>query len=155
MKTSTASALPVRVTRAPLSSQAAEFLAEDFGCFRDGYTDNDINRVLPRWSEALELDLGAVWAFRDGVGFGGDSDMHVFHFNALGNRRGYALPEGLWPFWQGETPNGVRALPDLAQKVWWVRGIWDAACVRGGAKATGRLRVYDGECNYALAARAG
>lgn len=66
-------------------------LSEYAGVFEDGYTDEDIDSVLPRLSDELGLTVVCVWDFVDEYGPGGDSQLCV---DLDGEAR--ELPHGLW-----------------------------------------------------------
>jgi hypothetical protein len=96
--------------------------------FADGWTDDDLDSVLPRLSADLGLRVVCQWDYLDEWGAGGDSDLAI-EIDGVARE----LPAGLWDLLvEGEgsgqidpTPGKVHANVDLARCV-------DHAAARGG-----------------------
>lgn len=60
-----------------MDSRDAEEIGDLRGSMADGYDAERVNRVLGRISEVSGLSVVCVWAYRDAVGVGGDSDFYI------------------------------------------------------------------------------
>ncbi|MFF5097904.1 MULTISPECIES: hypothetical protein [Actinosynnema] len=119
-----------------MDSQDAEEIADLRGSMVDGYDAERVNRVLGRISEVSGLPVVCVWAYRDAVGFGGDSGFYIeidgrLHHCAGELWRWLNTPEDLpdAPTAPGPPSSWVGALSDLHED---------------------RLAHDDGNHNYAL-----
>lgn len=80
---------------------------DDFrGVFADGWTDDDLDHVLPDLSERLGLTVRCVWEYADGLGPAGHSFLVV-----IGETGVFDLPGGLWELLLGEPAAGSLILP--------------------------------------------
>ena len=92
--------------------QAGPFDPEDLadlqGCFRNGYTEFDVEWAFGLLARVTGVNLGVLWGYVDTFGFGGDSD-----YVALVKGLPYEIQEGgedLFAFLLGDNPNAPAAL---------------------------------------------
>lgn len=100
----------VRLAPAPMASTTHDWLADQFGAFESGYTDEDVQDFADTFRTLLDddpgndnLDLVCVWATYDDSGFGGDSELLM---RDTDTGMGYRLPDSLVEYLSG-TPGAT------------------------------------------------
>jgi hypothetical protein len=143
-------------TLPPLSPDDLDRLVLDFGACAEGYTDDDINALLPRWERLLQRRLVCGWTSlsrTNGLGLGGFTGDSELLMQTLDDPTAYQpLPAAIWAYLLGECPDDDRAgiRPSKSLRAFWL-GTFPAVA----ASATGTERVWLASTghNAVLAAR--
>lgn len=104
------------------------------GIMVDGYSPDDVNRVLGRLSDVTGLLILCVWDYYDDYGFGGNSDFYV----NVNGRLHYCTGD-LWPWLNGSVENPDTP-PDPGTPASWVGELADLD--------EDQLPYTDGQHNY-------
>jgi hypothetical protein len=87
---------------------------DNAGRFEDGYTDDDVNRVLGEISDAAGVRVVCVWDFIDSFGPGGNSEFFVETGDGF-----VPLSGDLWA-WLNEAPGSEHAVATPGDPATWV-----------------------------------
>jgi hypothetical protein len=98
--------------------------------FADGWTDEDLDSVLPRLSAELGLQVVGVWEYMSEWGPGGSSDLAI---EVDGEAR--ELPDGLWAWLvDGEGTGQIDPVPGGPHPDIDLSACFDYSLPRGGCQ---------------------
>jgi hypothetical protein len=115
-----ADAEPIATVKPRLRGDRVRIDPELRGAMQDGYTSEDVNRILGQISDESGIQLVCVWDYYDGC-TGGNSDFYIDPEDGGPLRH---LAGDLWR-WLNEDPDGPDSPQDLGNPATWIGGVSD------------------------------